>query len=59
MPPFRDSDLLVRQAEASQLDDIERRLVRIETRLTRLLHHLGLRSDGTPRNPQIQRRDEQ
>lgn len=25
------------------------RLVRIETRLTRLLHHFGLETDGTPR----------
>lgn len=29
-------------------EDIERRLVRIETRLTKLLHHFGLRADGSP-----------
>lgn len=37
-----------RTDQSDQLDDIERRLVRIETRLTKLLHHFGLRSDGNP-----------
>lgn len=28
--------------------ETERRLIRIETRLTRLMRHFGLRTDGTP-----------
>lgn len=50
MHPNRDSGPPAWEAEAERLEDIERRLIRIETRLTRLLHHFGLRSDGTPRN---------
>lgn len=41
-----------RPADAALLLDLERRLIRIETRLTRLLHHFGLRSDGSPRSPE-------
>ena len=31
-----------------QEPDIEARLARIETRLVRLMNHMGLQSDGTP-----------
>lgn len=59
MPSFKLPPPQTTHDPHERLDDLERRLVRIETRLTRLMQHFGLRADGSPRVPQSTQRDAQ
>lgn len=47
MDNFRIPDRARLDADDRLNEEIEKRLVRIETRLTKFMRHFGLRSDGT------------
>lgn len=48
MDNYRIPSLARCAAETERERDNEKRLIRIETRLTKLMRHFGLRNDGTP-----------